>query len=73
MINKGLWRHRRCKDIDFYINKVTYRGAKYVKAKVLYVYRHEGHPEIGGKPIFHNLQTVKIQLKDLKNWEKIGI
>lgn len=59
------YRHRRCLDIDIDIVRVTYRGTKYIKAKVLYWNRwYKTH---------HSLQPelVWIKREDFYQWKLI--
>lgn len=64
-MTKGIWRHKNCFDMDLVIVKITYPGSRYIKAKVIYINRHNG--DIFGR------ETIKIQRKHFKDWTYVGV
>lgn len=55
-----------CLDIDFYVTKVCYKGPKYMKIKVWFVYRN---PKLG--VITQDTKQYKLNYEDAKRWIQI--
>lgn len=67
MRSRDVWRHKSCKDIDIWIKKVQYIGKEYIKVRVFYISQRNQ------MLFWENPETVKILIKDLKNWSLVGI
>lgn len=64
-MTRGTWRHKSCLDMDLVVQKIQWRGPRYIKLRVLYLNRHNGY-------FFdHTPETIKINYKDYKNWSKV--
>jgi len=55
------YKHQNCLDMFLFVQKVTYKGSKYIKAKVIYLARGM---ELGR-------ETVKIKREDFKYWREV--
>ena len=62
-----IWRHRGTTDVDMYFVSVPYKGPTYIKAKVIYINRHNSIIYNAASP-----QLVKIQRKDFWLWSKVS-
>lgn len=61
----GIWKHKNCLDVAFWIAKKHYNGPDYIKLKGYWVnkYRHDW---------VYSEDRIKILRKDLTNWIRIA-
>lgn len=57
------YRVESCLDLDFYVTKVCYKGPKYMKLKVWFIYRN---PNLGA--ITQDTKQHKLTYEDAKRW-----
>lgn len=65
MTTGATYRVKECKDVDFHVTKVRYRGPKYFEFSVVYVYRKTG------AAIYRAPETVRLSKENFKRWHRI--